>query len=156
MSSATARIFHDEAAAYQLIEQVVWPQGPVCPHCGRSDRIGKMGGQSTRPGTYKCYGCRKPFTVKIGTLAESSHVPLHVWLRAIYLMSCSSGHVGLPELRRSTGVTLKTAWFMADRIRRATGSVPANTRLSRGQAAPAARTPELPDKGRSNSIAPVS
>ena len=62
-----AKHFHDEEAAYAYLEARVWPNGPVCPHCGGVDRIGKMGGKSTRIGVYKCYDCRKPFTVKIGT-----------------------------------------------------------------------------------------
>lgn len=60
--------FHDEKAAYAYVEARVWPEGPVCPHCGGSERISKMGGKSTRVGTYKCYACRKPFTVKVGTI----------------------------------------------------------------------------------------
>ena len=67
----------------------VWPDGPICPHCGGVERIGKMGGKSTRIGTYKCYQCRKPFTVKVGTIFESSHIPLHIWLQAIFLMASS-------------------------------------------------------------------
>ena len=70
----SAKHFHDEAAAYAYVEARVWPHGPVCPHCGGVERIGKMGGKSTRVGTYKCYQCRKPFTVKIGTIFEASHV----------------------------------------------------------------------------------
>lgn len=119
MSIAPARVFHDERAAYRLVEDLVWPDGPVCPHCSGNGRVGKMKGQSTRIGTYKCYGCRKPFTVKLGTLVESSHVPLHVWLKAVYLIACSEHRVSLLELQRSTGVTLRTAWFIAERVRRA-------------------------------------
>ena len=79
--------FHDEAAAYAFVEARVWPKGPVCPHCGGFDRISQMNGKSTRVGTYKCYQCRKPFTVKVGTIFESSHVPLRrFWLQAIFLL----------------------------------------------------------------------
>ena len=70
--------FHDEQAAYDWVEARVWPQGRVCPHCGVVNRSGKLAGKSTRIGTYKCYECRKPFTVKIGTIFEASHVKLHV------------------------------------------------------------------------------
>jgi transposase-like protein len=111
--------FHDEAAAYRFVEARVWPDGPVCPHCGGVDRIGKMGGKSTRIGTYKCYQCRKPFTVKIGTIFESSHVPLHIWLQAIFLMASSKKGVSSNQLHRTLGVTLKTAWFLSHRIREA-------------------------------------
>ncbi len=79
MSSAlSAPHFHNEEAAYTYVEAHIWPNGPVCPHCGGVERIGKMGGKSTRVGAYKCYQCRKPFTVKIGTIFESSHVALHI------------------------------------------------------------------------------
>ncbi len=68
----------------------LWPDGPVCPHCGGVERIGKMGGKSTRYGLYKCYQCRKPFRVTVGTIFESSHIPLHIWLQAIGLLMASS------------------------------------------------------------------
>src|SRR5438093_6086760 len=84
-----AKTLQDEGAAYAWVEARVWPEGPVCPHCGGVDRISKMGGKSTRIGTYKCYQCRKPFTVKVGTVFESSHVKMHLCLQAMYLL-CSS------------------------------------------------------------------
>ena len=111
--------FHDEAAAYRFVEARVWPDGPVCPHCGGVDRISKMGGKSTRIGTYKCYQCRKPFTVKIGTIFESSHIPLHIWLQAIFLLASSKKGISSNQLHRTLGVTLKTAWFLSHRIREA-------------------------------------
>jgi transposase-like protein len=113
------RHFHDEAAAFEWVEARVWPQGPVCPHCGGADRISKMAGKSTRLGTYKCYQCRKPFTVKVGTIFESSHVAMHLWLQAIFLMSSSKKGISSNQLHRTLGVTLKTAWFMSHRIREA-------------------------------------
>src|SRR5436853_401101 len=88
-SILSAAVLQNETAAYAWVEARVWPEGPVCPHCGGVDRISKMGGKSTRIGTYKCYQCRKPFTVKIGTVFESSHVKMHLWLQAMYLL-CSS------------------------------------------------------------------
>jgi hypothetical protein len=78
-----------------------------------------MGGKSTRVGTYKCYQCRKPFTVKIGTIFESSHVPMHIWLQAMYLIVGSKKGISSNQLHRTLGVTLKTAWFMSHRIREA-------------------------------------
>jgi len=111
--------FHDEAAAYRFVEKRVWPNGPVCPRCGERKRIGKLKGKSTRMGVYKCYKCRKPFTVKIGTIFESSHVKLHLWLQAIFLMASSKKGISANQLHRTLGVTLKTAWFMAHRIREA-------------------------------------
>jgi transposase-like protein len=113
------RHFHNEAAAYAFVEKRVWPEGPVCPHCGGVDRISKMKGASTRVGAYKCYQCRKPFTVKVGTVFESSHVPLRLWLQAIFLMASSKKGISSNQLHRTLGVTLKTAWFMSHRIREA-------------------------------------
>ena len=119
MSHLSAPHFHNEEAAYAYVEARVWPNGPVCPHCGGVDRISKMEGKSTRIGTYKCYQCRKPFTVKVGTIFEASHVPMHVWLQAIYLMCASKKGISSNQLHRTLGVTLKTAWFMSHRIREA-------------------------------------
>ncbi len=110
--------FRDEESAYRFVERRVWPDGPVCPRCGTSHRIGKMAGMSTRIGTYKCYQCRKPFTVKIGTILESSHVPLHAWLKAIYLLRMSDG-IGVYQLHRILGVAPKTVLFMVKRINQA-------------------------------------
>lgn len=118
-SALSAPHFHDEAAAYRYVESRLWPEGPVCPHCGGVERISKMGGKSTRIGTYKCYQCRKPFTVKIGTIFEASHVPLNVWLQAMYLIVGSKKGISSNQLHRTLGVTLKTAWFMSHRIREA-------------------------------------
>jgi transposase-like protein len=118
-SALSAAQFHNEESAFAYVEARVWPQGPVCPHCGGFDRIGKMGGQSTRIGLHKCYQCRKPFTVRIGTIFESSHVPLHIWLQAMYLIAGSKKGISSNQLHRTLGVTLKTAWFMSHRIREA-------------------------------------
>jgi len=79
----------NEEAAYAYVEARIWRNGRACPHCGVFDRSGPLNGKSTRIGTYKCYACRKPFTVKIGTIFEDSHLPLHLWLQAFVLM-CSS------------------------------------------------------------------
>jgi transposase-like protein len=114
-----AKHFHDEEAAYAYLEARVWPNGPVCPHCGGVDRIGKMGGKSTRIGVYKCYQCRKPFRVTVGTVFESSHVPLRLWLQAVHLLASSKKGISSNQLHRTLGVTLKTAWFMSHRVREA-------------------------------------
>ena len=111
--------FHSEEAAYAYVEARIWPNGPVCPHCGGVERISKMKGESTRIGAYKCYQCRKPFTVKIGTIFESSHVALNLWLQAMYLIAGSKKGISSNQLHRTLGVTLKTAWFMSHRIREA-------------------------------------
>lgn len=119
MSILSRPEFHDEEAAYAYVEARIWPHGPTCPKCGERDRVSKMGGKSTRIGTYKCYACRKPFTVKVGTIFESSHVKMHLWLQAIYLMCASKKGISSNQLHRTLGVTLKTAWFMSHRIREA-------------------------------------
>jgi transposase-like protein len=114
-----AEHFHDENAAYAYLEARIWPNGPVCPHCGGVDRIGKMGGKSTRIGVYKCYQCRKPFRATVKTVFEASHVPLRLWLQAVHLMASSKKGISSNQLHRILGVTLKTAWFMSHRIREA-------------------------------------
>lgn len=119
-SILSAEYFHNEEAAYTFVEARLWTDGPVCPHCGCiKDRISKMGGKSTRIGAWKCYNCRKPFTVKVGTIFESSHVPMHLWLQAIFLIASSKKGISSNQLHRTLGVTLKTAWFMSHRIREA-------------------------------------
>lgn len=121
MSVLSAAHFHNEAAAYDFVEARVWANGVTCPHCGNVDeaKIGKLAGSSTRIGVRKCYACRKPFTVKVGTIFESSHVKLHLWLQAIFLMASSKKGVSSNQLHRTLGVTLKTAWFLSHRIREA-------------------------------------
>ena len=118
-SAISAPHFHNEEAAYAYVEARIWPNGPVCPHCGGVERISKMQGKSTRIGAYKCYQCRKPFTVKIGTIFEASHVPMNVWLQAMYLIAGSKKGISSNQLHRILGVTLKTAWFMSQRVREA-------------------------------------
>ena len=119
MSYLNAAHFHNEEAAYAYVEARVWAGGRVCPHCGSVDNSTKLKGKSTRIGVYKCKDCRKPFTVKIGTIFEASKVPLHLWLQAIYLVASSKKGISANQLHRTLGVTLKTAWFMGHRIREA-------------------------------------
>jgi len=120
MSSVlSAKHFHNEQAAYDFVERRVWPNGPTCPHCGGVERIGKLKGKSTRIGVYKCYQCRQPFSVKVGTVFESSHIKMHIWLQAIALMSSSKKGISTNQLHRVLGVGLKAAWFMSHRIREA-------------------------------------
>jgi len=119
MSILSAPYLHDEVEAYRFVEKRIWPNGPVCPHCGGTERISPMKGKSTRIGAYKCYQCRKPFTVKIGTVFESSHIPMHKWLQAIFLMSSSKKGISSNQLHRTLGITLKSAWFLSHRIREA-------------------------------------
>ena len=112
-----AKPLRDEKAAYAYVEARIWPKGRVCPHCGVIDRSGLLKGKSTRIGVYKCYACRKPFTVKIGNIFEDSHVPMHLWLQAIVMMCSSKKGISTNQLHRVLGVTLRTAWHMSHRIR---------------------------------------
>jgi transposase-like protein len=121
MSVLSQPYFHDETAAYAFLEGLLWPSGPTCPHCGNADaaKIGVLKGKTTRPGLKKCYACRDQFTVKVGTVYESSHVPLHKWLQATFLITSSKKGFSAHQLHRVLGVTYKTAWFMAHRLREA-------------------------------------
>lgn len=119
MSVLSAPHFHNEKAAYAYVEARIWPEGPVCPHCGCFGRIYELKGASTRIGVRKCGDCRKPFTVKVGTIFEASHVPLRFWLQAMFLIASSKKGISANQLHRTLGVTLKTAWFMGHRIREA-------------------------------------
>lgn len=119
-SILSADHFHNEEAAYAYVEERLWPAGPICFHCGATEEhVGKLKGKSTRVGLYKCYACRKPFTVKMGTVMHSSHVPLRIWLQAIYLMCSSKKGISTRQLQRTFRVGLKTAWFLSHRIREA-------------------------------------
>lgn len=111
--------FNDEAAAYAYVEARIWANGRVCPHCGVIDRSGALKGKTNRIGLYKCYACRKPFTVKVGTIFEDSHIQMRDWLTAIHLICSSKKGVSSNQLHRTLGITLKSAWFMSHRIREA-------------------------------------
>jgi transposase-like protein len=111
--------FQNETAAYAKLESIIWPNGPVCIHCGDRARIGLMRGKATRPGLYKCYACRKQFRVTVGTVFEASHLPLHMWLQAVYIMVNSKKAISTHQMQRAMGCTLKSAWFMTMRIRKA-------------------------------------
>lgn len=111
--------FQDEEAAYQWVEAHLWPHGPECPRCHGRERITKLQGKSTRIGVYKCKDCRKPFTVKVGTIFEDSHIPMRMWLQAIALICASKKGISSNQLHRMMGITLKSAWFMSHRIREA-------------------------------------
>ncbi|MGF1608773.1 MAG: IS1595 family transposase [Kiloniellales bacterium] len=120
MSALSAPHFHNEEAAFAYVEARLWPNGPVCPFCGAAaEHIGRLKGKTTRPGLHKCYACRKPFTVRIGTIFEASHCPLRLWLQAIYLLCSSKKGISTRQLQRTLGVGMKTAWFLGHRIRHA-------------------------------------
>ena len=106
-SNLSSEVLQNETAAYAWVEARLWPNGPVCPHCGGVERLSKMRGKSTRIGTYKCYQCRKQFTVKVGTVFEDSHVPMRIWLQAIYLICSSKKGISSNQLSRTLGVISK-------------------------------------------------
>jgi transposase-like protein len=114
-------IFTDETAAREALESFVWPDGPVCPHCGNVDqaKIAKAQGAAVRPGLYYCTACNGQFTATVGTVFEHSKVPLTKWWMAMHLMGSSKKGVSSHQIHRSLGVTYKTAWFMMHRIREA-------------------------------------
>ncbi len=118
-SLISAPHFHNEEAAYAYVEARLWPHGAVCPHCGVIGNSRKLEGKSTRIGVHKCRDCRKPFTVKVGTIFESSHIPMNVWLQAIFLIAGSKKGISSNQLHRMLGITLKSAWFLTHRIREA-------------------------------------
>jgi transposase-like protein len=117
MSILSEPHFHNEAAAIKRLEAVVWPNGPVCPHCGGIDRITAVKGG--RSGLKRCGDCKKQFTVKVGTVFESSHIPLHKWYQAAHLLASSKKGISSHQLHRTLKVTYKTAWFMTHRLREA-------------------------------------
>jgi transposase-like protein len=116
----SAARFHNEEAAFAFIEEWLWPDGPVCPRCGNVDaaRIGRIKG---RVGLRKCYACRKTFTVRIGTIFEDSHFPMHLWLQAIHLICQSKKGVSTRQIQRVFNCSMKTAWFLMHRIRACMG-----------------------------------
>jgi transposase-like protein len=113
---ADAPYFYDEDEAYRFIERQFWPNGPECPRCRAAGRVGKLNGRTTRAGLYKCYDCGKPFTVKIGTIFERSHLPLHVWLKAIFLIATSKKEIDARELHELLEITPKTAGAVMVRL----------------------------------------
>jgi transposase-like protein len=115
----THKIFHDDVAAREHLEAQRWPDGPYCPHCGEVDAVTRLGGKAALSGLCICNSCRKKFTVTVGTIFERSHIGLAKWMLAFRLMAGSKKGVSALQLERTLGVTYKTAWFMAHRIREA-------------------------------------
>lgn len=122
MSVLSKRYFHDEEAAFAFVEGILWPQGPVCRHCGGVERINAIKPnpeKRVRYGLKHCGQCRKQFTVRMGTIFEESKLPMAKWLQAIFLMCSSKKGVSAHQLHRTLETTYKTAWFLAHRIREA-------------------------------------
>jgi transposase-like protein len=113
------KIYTDENTARKHLESLNWPDGPICPHCGTVNEATKLKGKSTRPGVYRCRPCQKPFSVTVGTVFERSKIKLNVWVHAVDLYTASKKGFSAHQLHRTLGVTYKTAWFMAHRIREA-------------------------------------
>jgi transposase-like protein len=110
------KLFPDEATARTYIEARRWPNGPVCPACRGADRI-----HPRKDGFYRCNACRVDFTVRTGTIFERSHIPLHKWIYAMYLLMTARKGISSMQLAKEIGITQKSAWFMLGRIREACG-----------------------------------
>jgi len=122
MSALSRPEFHSEEAAFAHLEKIVWAGEPVCPHCGALDRLTKVTAnpeKRIRLGLWRCGHCRGQFTVKVGTVFEHMRLPLNKALQAVYLMTTSKKDISSHQLHRLLGVTYKTAWFLAHRIREA-------------------------------------
>lgn len=128
--------FQDADKAREFLEMKRWPEGPECPHCGlvgeafklTANQDDKKAKTHARKGLYRCAGCRDQFTVTVGTIMEDSHIPLHKWLLAFHLL-CSKKGMSAHQLHRMLGVTYKSAWLMAHRIRYAMTQEPLSSKL---------------------------
>jgi transposase-like protein len=132
MSILAKKYFRDEPAAFRHLESLLWPDGPVCPHCGTVDKAGRLEGVRSKPskkspqgalrhGLWKCYSkeCRKQFTVRVKTVFEDAHLPLHKMLQAVHLLCSSKKGFSAHQLSRILECDYKSAWFLAHRIREA-------------------------------------
>lgn len=113
----TNPIFTNEDKAREHLESLRWPNGPSCPHCGSVDKPTRLSGKSHRKGLFQCNECRGHFSVTVGSIFERSHIPLNKWLLAFHLMAASKKGISAHQLHRMLGITYKSAWFMAHRIR---------------------------------------
>jgi len=110
-------MFPDQDSARVYLEGLLWPHGPRCPVCGTGDKI-----TARKGGYYRCRQCQEDFTVRTGTVFERSHVPLHKWVYAMYLLVTARKGISSMQLAKEIGVTQKTAWFILGRLREACGS----------------------------------
>jgi transposase-like protein len=113
--------FTDETAAREALEKIVWPNGPVCPHCGNADaaKIAKLETKSVRPGVHYCNECKGQFTATVGTIFERSKIPLTKWWLAAHLIGSSKKGISSHQLHRMLGLSYKSTWFMMHRLREA-------------------------------------
>ena len=107
-------MFPDEDTARTYLEGRLWPKGPVCPTCACGDRL-----TPRKKGFYRCNQCQLDFTTRTGTIFERSHIPLHKWLYAMYLLVTSRKGISSMQLAKEIGITQKSAWFMLGRLREA-------------------------------------
>jgi transposase-like protein len=119
MSILSEPHFHCEEAAYERLEAIIWPNGPVCPHCGGTDRITVVGGKTARPGLKRCLQCKLQFRATVGTAFEQSKIKLHLWFQVAHLMTSSKKGISAHQVHRTLKITYKTAWFMCHRLREA-------------------------------------
>ena len=119
MTNLSEPIYTDEAAARAHLEAIRWPEGPFCPNCGDTENTHRLEGETHRDGLLYCRSCRKQFSVTVGTVFERSHIPLHKWVLGFHLMAASKKGISAHQLHRMLGITYKSAWFMAHRIREA-------------------------------------
>jgi transposase-like protein len=119
MSILSKPYFHDEAAALEKLESLIWPNGPVCGKCGATEKQYRIKSDKARLGTIKCGVCRKQHRVTVGTVFESAHIPLHKWLQAAFLLASSKKGISSNQLARTLEITVKSAWFMTHRLREA-------------------------------------
>jgi len=129
MTNLTDPIFSDERKAREYFEAIRWPNGPVCPHCGNADasriyEIAANVAHKVREGLRECQECHGQFTVRTGSVMESSHLPLTKWTLAYRLMASAKKGISAHQMHRTLGVTYKTAWFLCHRIREAMRDIP--------------------------------
>ncbi len=137
-------MFHDEDKAREALEAELWPNGPICRHCGNADasKIAKVEGKkrSHRAGLYYCNECKSQFTVTVGTVLERSKIPLTKWLMAAHMFNAGKNSVSAHEIHRTLKVTYKTAWFMMHRLREAMKELNPGTMGGEGQSVQADET----------------
>jgi transposase-like protein len=112
-------MFPDQETARVYLESRLWPNGVTCPNCASGERI-----TTRKGGFYRCNQCKLDFTVRTGTIFERSHVPLHKWIHAMYLLVTSRKGISSMQLAKEIGITQKSAWFVLQRLREACGNDP--------------------------------
>jgi len=129
----TDPIFTDATKAREHLEEIRWPDGPFCPHCGETEKVYRLNGKKHRPGLIFCNSCEGSFTVTTGSVMESSHIPLNKWVLAYRLMASSKKGISAHQLHRTLGITYKSAWFLAHRIREAMRAIDPDTMGGEGK-----------------------